>query len=173
MRGEEGFYERTGLRTGITPACAGRSAGDHSAPAMHRDHPRVCGEKGSFRYALRDLGGSPPRVRGEACSLSPAVDMPRITPACAGRSDAQHRRCFKWQDHPRVCGEKKRARLTRSWSTGSPPRVRGEAGDLEAVQRDLGITPACAGRSASITEPQCLQKDHPRVCGEKGLGCHQ
>ena len=34
----------------------------------------------------------------------------RITPACAGRSTASAASRFAYKDHPRVCGEKRRAR---------------------------------------------------------------
>ena len=70
-----------------------------------------------------------------------------ITPACAGRSFARsfYRSCQK--DHPRVCGEKTAAHTGKGCTGGSPPRVRGEADALFADMMNMGITPACAGRS--------------------------
>ena len=50
---------------------------------------------------------------------------------------------------------------------GSPPRVRGEALARLEDCVELGITPACAGRSASETPSGQRPEDHPRVCGEK------
>ena len=32
-----------------------------------------------------------------------------------------------------------------------------------------GITPAYAGKSCAMCSPQIVQKDHPRLCGEKRL----
>ena len=33
----------------------------------------------------------------------------------------------------------------------------------------MGITPACAGKSLPCSVRRNFPKDHPRVCGEKGL----
>ena len=57
---------------------------------MALDHPRVCGEK---LPVLGDKGvykGSPPRVRGKASVESVMPAARRITPACAGKSNAPH-----------------------------------------------------------------------------------
>ena len=74
------------LIVGITPACAGKTCQVWLMPAAHRDHPRVCGENGTFARQSnvseldhprvcgenpypKDLErystGSPPRVRGK------------------------------------------------------------------------------------------------------------
>ena len=59
--------------------------------------------------------------------------------------------------------------MRRSCAKGSPPRVRGK----EVVLVDFiclrGITPACAGKSHSVTDANASSWDHPRVCGEKAL----
>ena len=53
---------------------------------------------------------------------------------------------------------------------GSPPRMRGK-GELPKDTKDyFGITPACAGKSASTTADRFSVQDHPRVCGEKLMG---
>ena len=36
-------------------------------------------------------------------------------------------------------------------------------------ERDIRITPACAGKSVTVQEQACPIWDHPRVCGEKGV----
>ena len=50
-------------KAGITPACAGRTAGGWSGRHCERDHPRVCGKDN--KKAIDDVlkSGSPPRVR--------------------------------------------------------------------------------------------------------------
>ena len=95
--------------TGITPACAGKSAPLDFLNRTHQDHPRVCGEKDiAQRLACPGLG-SPPRVRGKAAPRPAAPVRPRITPACAGKSHRPSiRGGWSW-DHPRVCGEKSAA----------------------------------------------------------------
>ena len=86
VRGKGARPEGDPPLSGITPACAGKSAGCQSRRQGIQDHPRMCGEK--LRIRPRTLFGF------------------RITPACAGKSIA----CrvverFTW-DHPRMCGEK-------------------------------------------------------------------
>ena len=50
---------------------------------------------------------SPPRMRGKGlCKGFHLCDV-GITPACAGKSEKQVPFLPPYQDHPRVCGEKK------------------------------------------------------------------
>ena len=49
---------------------------------------------------------------------------------------------------------------------GSPPRVRGKLANLDKSYNTFRITPACAGKTLTITINNNLLKDHPRVCGE-------
>ena len=75
----------------ITPACAGRSSFRFRGLRCGEDHPRVCGEKPHGLAGTFDVEGSPPRVRGEDRMQCMIRGIPRITPACAGRS---LRMCF-------------------------------------------------------------------------------
>ena len=52
-------------RSGITPACAGKTQKGVRAASERRDHPRVCGENFCRTTALAMAKGSPPRVRGK------------------------------------------------------------------------------------------------------------
>ena len=114
---------------------------------------------------------SPPRVRGKEWYLQGESPAPGITPACAGKRTAQRsQRCQKW-DHPRVCGEKTLCRSTVVPVWGSPPRMRGKGEGCSLPGSCRGITPACAGKSVKVNEPDCLPRDHPRVCGEKNGIC--
>ena len=64
------------------------------------------GEKGSYRWVIKSVKGSPPRGRGKA-RLAPLIQLlVGITPALAGKSREipLHLRAAK--DHPRVGGEK-------------------------------------------------------------------
>ena len=70
---------------GITPACAGKSAGILQSKDGSRDHPRVRGEKPDGVGAADDGPGSPPRARGKAESILKTVLGVGITPACAGK----------------------------------------------------------------------------------------
>ena len=70
-----------------------------------------------------------------------------ITPAYAGKSLRARNRRFAQKDHPRICGEKRRASMV-----------------ANCIDR---ITPAYAGKSISAPEKPCAVRDHPRICGEK------
>ena len=89
VRGKDHHHLMTAARERITPACAGKSTFLPFCKHFHQDHPRVCGEKISERRRFRCARGSPPRVRGKARCCWPPAASRRITPACAGKSNAQ------------------------------------------------------------------------------------
>ena len=158
----------TGLRdTGITPACAGNSQVPSQPPSPHEDHPRVCGEQTPDRSPVCGIPGSPPRVRGPV-SVPPVYQKGgRITPACAGNSDASIAYDGGLEDHPRVCGEQLASKLLMVLFKGSPPRVRGTVCRRKQNGKHWRITPACAGNSPRSRKPVAARQDHPRVCGEQ------
>ena len=111
---------------GITPAYAGKSSLACCPWRLHRDHPRVCGEK-VFRPSRGwKKGGSPPRMRGKEGQPGRVERGTGITPAYAGK----RRQCplgeLICRDHPRVCGEKTYADRAQMSHIGSPPRMRGK-----------------------------------------------
>ena len=138
--------------SGITPACAGKSLVRELLLIVSRDHPRVCGEKFRAYAKIWNEWGSPPRMRGKAEDTRSAGRTAGITPACAGKSVAITCRAWYPRDHPRVCGEKEAGALSEVYETGSPPRVRGKAAAARAGLVAVGITPACAGKSAARTD---------------------
>ena len=146
VRGKVDAATLTLKARGITPACAGKRLLPCCFWRLHRDHPRVCGEKRTRQAVWTQCGGSPPRVRGKVVLLLVGWLLSGITPACAGKSVWQRLRPEPARDHPRVCGEKVRPWSSRGLDRGSPPRVRGKA-DADAAPRiAAGITPACAGK---------------------------
>ena len=167
MRGKESSCIEMMPPRGITPAYAGKRQWQHNQDLGVGDHPRVCGEKMAADVVRKYKQGSPPRVRGKAFSRSAGVNVPGITPACAGkrrgRKDTHRRR----RDHPRVCGEKAVAIIWWYSCTGSPPRVRGKVARRRSNDHQRGITPACAGKRYPMHKRKACKKDHPRVCGEK------
>ena len=155
--------------SGITPACAGNSAGSDSRSGKWRDHPRVCGEQHPNHHHRKEGEGSPPRVRGTAFLLGFLPGRIWITPACAGNSHGDGRKNPGTKDHPRVCGEQAWAALAwRDW-WGSPPRVRGTVGESKEKLVQNRITPACAGNRAMADSISVMASDHPRVCGEQPM----
>ena len=167
MRGKALLHCTVQTWRGITPAYAGKSYSLALFLGLHRDHPRVCGEK-----VLKDIKkaaavGSPPRMRGKALEVSTWLVLPRITPAYAGKSGASVGRLAVVRDHPRVCGEKRPVRRGACSGLGSPPRMRGKDLHREERARCGGITPAYAGKSPNWFCSRLSGRDHPRVCGEK------
>ena len=71
---------------GITPAYAGKRDLFPAGKTAPRDHPRVCGEKAQRARGLNLILGSPPHVRGKDTAGLVRMTTPRITPACAGKS---------------------------------------------------------------------------------------
>ena len=153
--------------TRITPACAGKSLAGCLRRQSTRDHPRVCGEKEeAVRSAVASVG-SPPRVRGKVTGAHFQRRAIRITPACAGKRIRFNSLLIFPRDHPRVCGEKTYWTLRSKLIQGSPPRVRGKAGNCGTARGKGRITPACAGKSSRQSWMRRPRQDHPRVCGEK------
>ena len=111
--------------------------------------------------------GSPPRMRGKACSFVNSFSHVGITPAYAGKSFRPIRPVGIEQDHPRVCGEKQQDRTQNQGHQGSPPRMRGKGDTFSIDQAAIRITPAYAGKSCSSLLSAARCGDHPRVCGEK------
>ena len=169
MRGKGHCTSFTNWRVGITPAYAGKRRRCFAFRWLPWDHPRVCGEKlRKTAVSVRELG-SPPRMRGKVEIHCHVVFDVGITPAYAGKSFCPQRLIFRPTDHPRVCGEKLMRRRANGEETGSPPRMRGKAYLYVCPDRQRGITPAYAGERFLLAADGLLTRDHPRVCGEKGL----
>ena len=169
MRGKGSADVRTGQRTGITPAYAGKSPPAERSGPIRWDHPRVCGEKMDAATIQSGNAGSPPRMRGKDRRAVQGGIPAGITPAYAGKSPVVRERFLPAQDHPRVCGEKRSAGLGGRDGLGSPPRMRGKDRkdtDDAGIER---ITPAYAGKRQPDGQRRQLHRDHPRVCGEKSL----
>ena len=86
-------------------------------------------------------------MRGKAFQTSSSVPPVRITPAYAGKRIPDAVCLWKFQDHPRLCGEKIGTGAAHTVPSGSPPPMRGKV---------------LYGRDYLL---QC--RDHPRLCGEK------
>ena len=127
----------------------------------------MCGEKPFVDGDVDILEGSPPRVRGKEADGDQQGLQNGITPACAGKSSSGRVWCVQCGDHPRVCGEKILLDDPTRWEYGSPPRVRGKEKIKKVQFAARRITPACAGKSSIASRIFFLNRDHPRVCGEK------
>ncbi len=172
MRGKVQAFSGKMLRTGITPAYAGKSSLRRTWRKFKKDHPRLCGEKLTPTTAQPPQAGSPPPMRGKDLAAFQHLMQFRITPAYAGKSASESPRKAALQDHPRLCGEKICRNLPTYSGRGSPPPMRGKAMILLDIGAASGITPAYAGKRCN---PPCFVfslGDHPRLCGEKGFDGH-
>ena len=167
MRGKVTSSRRRIGAAGITPAYAGKSRLLAFELCGLKDHPRVCGEKCQPGPRSPGWAGSPPRMRGKARQAVYKDIKHGITPAYAGKRRGRGTLRTQGQDHPRVCGEKKKSLTCITMAGGSPPRMRGKATLSCFWQLLRGITPAYAGKSDSSLSQSCAHRDHPRVCGEK------
>ena len=120
-----------------------------------RDHPRLCGEKVIPLVLINIFLGSPPPMRGKG-----AFCIQYTT----------HRVECQAKDHPRLCGEKYDFPIHFRDVIGSPPPMRGKAEAFPVADFFVGITPAYAGKSEVLPLSDHIQKDHPRLCGEKQTG---
>ena len=106
MRGKAVLDSYTIGVPGITPAYAGKRNKVITPEENQQDHPRLCGEKGSFLRLRQHLSGSPPPMRGKEQWAKAAGIRAGITPAYAGKRLTLHKIWQTVRDHPRLCGEK-------------------------------------------------------------------
>ena len=71
------------------------------------------------------------------------------------------------RDHPRICGEKSALTNCLLFPLGSPPHMRGKAFLPTPAMVLSRITPAYAGKSVLLVFQSAVNRDHPRICGEK------
>ena len=126
MRGKVTNHAPRLCRKGITPAYAGKSIPHGAVFVFFGDHPRLCGEKVKRKPVLLRQQGSPPPMRGKDGFEYFNVKQIRITPAYAGKSDFVAVHKIIVEDHPRLCGEKKKPHRTVQKGSGSPPPMRGK-----------------------------------------------
>ena len=167
MRGKDSIADRRELIERITPAYAGKSHFALPNKVCIWDHPRLCGEKDRCGNCRNGKIGSPPPMRGKVLHFVQSTQRNRITPAYAGKSDAGSGQGQQHQDHPRLCGEKGLSETAGTAALGSPPPMRGKVPAGCRFLRQLGITPAYAGKSYVLHETAAPNGDHPRLCGEK------
>ena len=132
----------------ITPACAGNRLYHRYIPTSRGDHPRLRGEQAISSQIWSDRSGSPPLARGTVLFCDSLIFCPRITPACAGNSNAYSPEEYPAGDHPRLRGEQIDFITFSTAFLGSPPLARGTVNFGDLIEVSSRITPACAGNSS-------------------------
>ena len=108
-------------------------------------------------------------MRGKVIPMPSSSGMSWITPAYAGKSRFAHYGERGERDHPRLCGEKSEPENCDMNNQGSPPPMRGKALKTMPKQKRCRITPAYAGKSVQHVIIWLINRDHPRLCGEKPI----
>ena len=155
---------------GIIPAYAGNTIERYLGGDFNGDHPRVCGEHPDWNVKAWVWRGSSPRMRGTHGRGRRQPPDRGIIPAYAGNTVTLSAMHDAYRDHPRVCGEHTFGILQRFFVSGSSPRMRGTPACKIYSRRSPGIIPAYAGNTTDTIELRTFDWDHPRVCGEHGLG---
>ena len=115
-----------------------------------------------------EIAGITPAHAGKGWRSSVRPKGDGITPAHAGKRDDALIDGLIHEDHPRMCGEKRKDRLDYSTCRRDHPRVCGEKNlHIHLPSYLYRITPACAGKSLLFGSFQAGRWDHPRMCGEK------
>ena len=96
--------------------------------------------------------GSPPLARGILFIKRHARHDFRITPACAGNTKFVPVTQIVLRDHPRLRGEYNDWNTDKATEQGSPPLARGIPLYLSDEDKEMGITPACAGNTTAPTD---------------------
>ena len=153
-------------RAGIIPAYAGSTDPVIIGSELRGDHPRVCGEHAFMDYCTRGVRESSPRMRGAQHSVEQCPRQHGLIPAYAGSTIPRRSGSRACRDHPRVCGEHFFCMYSSGESRGSSPRMRGARTDDSGNASPIGIIPAYAGSTGTVTDSLTTSGDHPRVCGE-------
>ena len=114
----------------------------------------------------RGFLGSSPRVRRKRHERHVHARVPRLIPACAGKTVWVCAAVFGIPAYPRVCGENHSNSNDVVFSFGSSPRVRGKRVMCGSIFGPNGLIPACAGKTSRLSFIRTRHQAHPRVCGE-------
>ena len=156
----------TKSESGITPAYAGNTGRKKFMSKCLRDHPRLRGEHNCNKKKVRDALGSPPPTRGTPTMTVSDGTETGITPAYAGNTLHIYIGNLPSGDHPRLRGEHLIYNKHPFVRVGSPPPTRGTQGAGESSDDRMGITPAYAGNTWTLSTGQNRTWDHPRLRGE-------
>ena len=150
----------------LIPARAGKTSARSGTRATRRAHPRACGENKLHAEVANILLGSSPRVRGKRRGVGAPLWRAGLIPARAGKTVVRRRTASSERAHPRACGENLMNSSSSTRVKGSSPRVRGKPDGAGDPGAEVGLIPACAGKTGRRPRAPLRRSAHPRVCGE-------
>ena len=108
-----------------------------------------------------------PRMRGEDVRNTSGHSAGlRLTPACAGKTSIMSLGRTASAAHPRMRGEDPERCVGQLMCSGSHPHARGRRRYVIVERNNLGLTPACAGKTDCPATISRRQGAHPRMRGE-------
>ena len=106
-------------------------------------------------------------MRGEDLVISATTEASIGSPPHARGRRQRHQGMLQLDlDHPRMRGEDLDVTAHQLRHYGSPPHARGRLDEDKITQEVRRITPACAGKTPTPTNPTQPSPDHPRMRGE-------
>ena len=166
VRGKQRGPRSSARDHGLIPARAGKTGQEDLLGDALGAHPRACGENLiDNANPLMQLGSSP-RVRGKLDELFELDQGQGLIPARAGKTTLFGRSSPCCTAHPRACGENAEESASGVCCAGSSPRVRGKPDGAGDPGAEVGLIPACAGKTGRRPRAPLRRSAHPRVCGE-------
>ena len=166
MRGKFRCRRRLPSGNRNIPAYAGKMLLARSFGRRLKEHPRVCGENFWARPMPFQASGTSPRMRGKCSVASSMRSCKRNIPAYAGKIvGSEEERGWCWE-HPRVCGENRKASGAVIAGCGTSPRMRGKCFKQCFRIIEKRNIPAYAGKIKCRSCRRTRRREHPRVCGE-------
>ena len=154
------------MRCRLIPARAGKTGRVRRRRWCRGAHPRACGENVPSWPALVGYAGSSPGVRATRRGVGGRVWRAGLIPARAGKTVVRRRTASSERAHPRACGENLMNSSSSTRVKGSSPRVRGKPDGAGDPGAEVGLIPACAGKTGRRPRAPLRRSAHPRVCGE-------
>ena len=152
------------------PAYAGNAARRARTERGRTVHPRIRGERIQRTSSGFTSIGSSPHTRGTLDHHGITDRCARFIPAYAGNAGGGGGYSGVLQVHPRIRGERFRARWKNSSCCGSSPHTRGTL-DLGTVRNFRNrFIPAYAGNTPRAGTQTSLPTVHPRIRGERSTG---
>ena len=152
-RGKHDPYVITGVRRGLIPAHAGKTANPAEWTSRQRAHPRSRGENLSLSWSRLSDRGSSPLTRGKPWT--------------------QMRAAHDTMAHPRSRGENHPAPRGPRALVGSSPLTRGKLIWPTSGPLCYGLIPAHAGKTVADAARASRWWAHPRSRGENDPGSTQ
>ena len=145
-RGKHQPGRRSGDRSGLIPAHAGKTNVHEERSQRPRAHPPSRGENGTALTAAINPTGSSPLTRGKPASVEHVIPRSRLIPAHAGKTSVINSRSRRALAHPRSRGENTQ--------------------DILTIQDVKGSSPLTRGKRCRCRRDRRRRRDHPRSRGE-------